>query len=83
MNLLTREWLFWAAAAACLVAEGAIVLSSLRSLRGSNGKNAFSETLWAVLPAIVLIWLFSATWSEVQRSGAHEHMTMPMPASNS
>lgn len=83
MTELTLEWLFWTAAFACAVAEGAIIASSLRALRVSNGNNAVRETLWAVLPAIVLVWLLVATWGEVKRGSAHEHMTMPMPANNS
>jgi heme/copper-type cytochrome/quinol oxidase subunit 2 len=85
MNQLSREWMFWAAAAACVIAECAIILSSARSLRRAKGKNAVSETLWALLPAIGLAWLLVATWSEVARSGAHENMPMQMqmPASHS
>lgn len=83
MNELSREWLFWTAAAACAVGEAVIIASSLRFRRGSNRNNTVRETLWAVLPAIALAWLLVSTWSEVKRSSAHEQMTMPMPASNS
>jgi heme/copper-type cytochrome/quinol oxidase subunit 2 len=85
MSQLSREWIFWSAVAACAVAEAAIIFSSIKSLRRAKGKNAVSETVWAVLPAIGLAWLLVATWCELARSGAHEHMSMPMqmPASHS
>ncbi len=78
MNQFPRDWVFWAAATACALAEVAILVSSFRALRHSKGRNAILETLWAILPAIALTWLLFATWNEVQRSGAHQHMTMPM-----
>jgi hypothetical protein len=84
MIQLSRETMFWAAAGACTIAEMAIILSSIRTLRRSDGSKAARETIWAVLPAIALAWLFAATLSEVRRSGMHEHnqeMTMPMPTS--
>lgn len=81
MIQLSREWMFWAAAAACAIAEVAIILSSIRSLHRSDGKKAITETVWALLPAIALAWLFAATLTEVRRAGAHEQMTMPMPTS--
>ena len=83
MTDIFRQWLFWAAAAACAIAELAIIVSSLRSLRGSKPGTAARETMWAVLPAIVLAWLLAATLTEVRRGQTHEHMTMPMPASTS
>ena len=76
-----REWMFWIAVGACAIAEGAIMLSSFRSLRRGGGKHAVMETLWAVLPAIGLVWLLIATWGEVKRTRTHDHMTMPMTAS--
>lgn len=78
---LTREWMFWLAAFACAAAEAAIIVSSVRSLRRSDGAKAAREAMWAVIPAIVLAWLLVATWSEVKRGSAHEHMNMPMPTS--
>lgn len=81
MSQVYREWMFWAATAACVMGETFIVISSVRALRGSAGKKAAREALWAILPAIALAWLLVATWTEVRRSGAHEHMSMPMPTS--
>lgn len=78
MTALSKEWMFWIAAGACAVAETAIILSSVKSLRRSDAKNAAREVVWAVLPAIALAWLLTTTWHEVKRSGAHEQMTMPM-----
>jgi len=82
MNQFSREWVFWAAVAVCALAESAIILSSIRSLRQADGRSAVRETMWAVLPAIALAWLLTATWAEVRRGGAHEQMSMPMPASH-
>jgi heme/copper-type cytochrome/quinol oxidase subunit 2 len=81
MNPLTREWMFWLAAIACAAAEGAIIVSSVRSLRRSDGVKAAREAMWAVIPAIALAWLLAATWSEVKRGSAHDQMNMPMPTS--
>jgi heme/copper-type cytochrome/quinol oxidase subunit 2 len=81
MNPLTRYWMFWLAATACAVAEAAIIISSVRSLRRSDGAKAAREAIWAVIPAIVLVWLLVATWAEVKRGSAHEQMNMPMPTS--
>jgi heme/copper-type cytochrome/quinol oxidase subunit 2 len=78
-----REIVFWAAAAACVVAESAIVLSGLR-VSGSRSRKggAFLETVWAVLPAIALAWVLAATWGEMHRMSGHEHMNMPARSSN-
>ena len=78
MNAPTREWIFWIAAAACALAEAAIIFSSIRSLRRADGAKAVREAVWAIIPALVLAWLFAATWSEVKRGSAHEQMNMPM-----
>ena len=78
MNALTGEWMFWIAAVGCAAAEAAIIVSSLRTLRLSDGAKAAREAVWAILPAIALAWLLVATWSQVKRASAHEHMNMPM-----
>ncbi len=75
--------MFWIAAVACAVAEAAIIVSSVKSLRQPDAKSAMRETMWAVLPALALAWLLASTWQAVERSGAHEHMTMPMPSQGS
>ena len=77
----TREWMFWLAAAACAVAELAIIVSSVRTLRRSDGVKAAREAMWAIIPAIALAWLLVATWTQVKRGSAHEHMNMAMPTS--
>lgn len=81
MTLPVRELVFWAAAAACVLAEAAILISSFRALRGNSRKSAAREALWAVLPAIALSWILAATWSEMHRMSAHHRMDMPsMPS---
>ena len=81
MSALTREWLFWISAAACVIAEVAFIISCIRSLIRTHGGKALSEAIWAVIPALALAWLLAATWAQVQRGSAHEHMNMPMPTS--
>ncbi len=73
--------MFWLAAAACALAEGAIIVSSIRSLDRTNIVKAAREAMWAVIPALALAWLLAATWTQVKRGSAHEHMNMPMQAS--
>ena len=73
--------MFWLAAAACALAEAAIIVSSIRALNRSNAAKAAREAMWAIIPALALAWLLAATWAEVKRSTSHEHMNMPMPTS--
>ncbi len=73
--------MFWLAAAACALAEAAIIVSSIRSLDRTNTVKAAREAMWAVIPALALAWLLAATWTQVKRGSAHEHMNMPMQTS--
>src|SRR4051794_20069216 len=45
MNPLTREWMFWLAAAACALAEAAIIVSSIRTLSRANAAKAAREAM--------------------------------------
>ena len=62
--------IFWIAVACCIVAQAAIVRSSLVSpaqapnatgQTASRGRRAL-EVCWAVIPGIALAFLFVATW---------------------
>lgn len=73
--------MFWGAAAACALAEAAILISSFRALRENPLKSAVREALWAVLPAVALAWILAATWGEMHRMTGHDRMDMPsMPS---
>lgn len=60
-------------AIACLVAHGAILASivSRRSTQPAAGvprPRALVEIVWALIPAIVLIFLLTATWIRVREN---------------
>ncbi len=77
------ETIFWISAAACAAAETFILLSSFRAVRAQpKQRGVLWEALWAILPAIALAFVLSATWGAVHRGAEHERMSMPMAASN-
>jgi heme/copper-type cytochrome/quinol oxidase subunit 2 len=83
MSPLIRETLFWIAAFACVVAEVAILRSAFRVLPDkTSGSRRFLETVWAILPALALVWLLAATWNETHRTSGHDQMKMTMPSTN-
>ncbi|HEX5581818.1 MAG TPA: hypothetical protein VFX39_09595 [Gemmatimonadaceae bacterium] len=61
--------LFWAAVALCAVAQLALLQSfffgASRPARGVAASFRATETLWAVVPAAVLVVLLSATWQRM------------------
>jgi heme/copper-type cytochrome/quinol oxidase subunit 2 len=78
--------IFWIAALMCLVAEIAVLRSTYLA-RGAN-KSALvpaapraREITWAVIPAIALVVLLTATWQKIEARGAHmqmmDHSSMP------
>ena len=66
MPVSVAEALFWTAAALCAVAQVALLhsffLGASRPRRGSAAAFRATETLWAVLPAAVLVLLLVASW---------------------
>jgi heme/copper-type cytochrome/quinol oxidase subunit 2 len=83
MQPLIRETLFWIAAFAVVIAEVAILRSAFRVLPDkSPGSRRFLETVWAILPALALVWVLIATWGEMHRMSGHDHMKMPMTTTN-
>jgi len=98
MNQPLAETLFWIAAVACVIAELAILRSTFAARRVQKSELVPSasprgELAWAVIPAIVLGVVLTATWQRVDardtRSKAMDHsgmdhsMPMPMPAPTS
>lgn len=61
--------LFWAAVALCAVAQLALLQSfffgASRPARGVAASFRATETLWAVVPAAVLVVLLAATWQRM------------------
>ena len=79
MSQPLAETIFWIAAAACAVAEVAILRFTFatRSTNKSELVPAASrsgEIAWAVIPALVLIVVFGATWQRIQARESHMQM---------
>lgn len=96
MNQPLAETLFWIAALACAVAELAILRSTFAARRVNKSELVPSasprgELAWAVIPALALGVVLTATWQRIEARDArlrtmdHSGMqhSMPMPASPS
>jgi hypothetical protein len=79
MSQPLAETIFWIAAVACVVAQAALLRFTFASSPAKQSELVPSapragEIAWAIIPALVLVLLFGATW---RRIGArHAHMTM-------
>jgi heme/copper-type cytochrome/quinol oxidase subunit 2 len=79
MNLSLAEAIFWIAALACVVAQIALLRSSI-STKGENRSNLVpasprtSEVAWTILPALVLTVVLLATWRKISERDEHQHM---------
>lgn len=68
MRLLLGETIFWIAAVCCLVAQVAIVRSTMRShAPAATGQQVprprtTAELAWVLLPALLLAGVFALTW---------------------
>ena len=68
MRHLLGETIFWIAAVCCLVAQVAIVRSTMRShAPAATGQQvprprAGAELAWVLLPALLLAGVFALTW---------------------
>jgi heme/copper-type cytochrome/quinol oxidase subunit 2 len=92
MNQPLAETIFWIAAAACALAELAILRFSFAT-RGANKSELVppsshrSEIVWAVVPALALILVFGATWKRIEARENHmrmmDHSGMQMPSTSS
>jgi hypothetical protein len=86
MNQPLAETIFWIAAAACVVAELAILRFAFANQVANKSELVPAaprggEIAWAIIPAVVLILLFGATRSRI--NARHAHMMMDHPAMGS
>ena len=92
MNQPLAETIFWIAAVACVIAELAILRSTFaaRSTKQSELVPTASprgELAWAIIPALALIVVLTATWQRIEARESHmgtmDHSgmqhSMPMP----
>ena|SRR5881392_2937431 len=92
MNQPLAETIFWIAAAACIVAEIAILRSTFAAEPAARSElvpaaSRASELAWAIVPAIALSLVLIATWRKIDSRASrmqmmdHSHMAhqMPMP----
>jgi len=93
MNQPLAETLFWIAAVACAVAQIAILRSTFAARRAIKSELVPSasprgELAWAIIPAVALGVVLTATWQTIDARGTHlktmDHSgmqhSMPMPA---
>ena len=92
MNQPLAEAIFWIATVACVAAEIAILRSTYAARRVEKSdlvpaSSRGGEIAWAVIPAIMLVLLLTATWRRIEAREAHmrtmDHSglqhPMPMP----
>ena len=92
MNQPVAETIFWIAAAACAVAEVAILRSTFAARRANRSElvpasSRSGEIAWAIIPALALCSLLVATWQRIEARDSHMRMmdhsgmqhSMPMP----
>lgn len=79
MNLSLAEAIFWIAVLACVVAQIALLRSSI-SMKAEKHSELVpdsprsSELAWSILPALVLTALLFATWRKIADRDEHQHM---------
>jgi len=92
MNQPLAETIFWIAAVACVIAELAILRSTFAARPANKSElvptsSPRGEIAWAVIPALALVVVLTATWQRIEAREAHmgtmdhsrmEH-SMPMP----
>ena len=96
MNQPLAEIVFWIAAIACVIAELAILRSTFAARRVNKSELVPSasprgELAWAIIPALALAVVLTATWHRIEARDAHMRMmdhsgmphSMPMPAPTS
>ena len=92
MNQPLAETIFWIAALACVSAELAILRSTFAARRANKSdlvpsSSPRGELAWAIIPAIALGVVLTATWQRIEAREAHVGMmdhsgmehSMPMP----
>lgn len=76
MNQPLAETIFWIATVACVIAELAI-LRSIFAARSPDKSTLVpsasprGEIVWAILPALALVFLLTATWRRIEARDAH------------
>jgi heme/copper-type cytochrome/quinol oxidase subunit 2 len=93
MSQPLAETIFWIAAAACAIAEIAILRFSFAAQRANKSELVptaprSGEIAWAIIPALALIAVLFATWQRIEGRESHMRMmdhsatqhSMPMPA---
>ncbi len=74
MRFLLGDAIFWVAAACCLVAQAAILRSTLIPHEPGPGSErvprprSAAEVGWVVVPTLALIGVFALTWQTMHRS---------------
>jgi heme/copper-type cytochrome/quinol oxidase subunit 2 len=76
MNQPLAETLFWIAAVACAIAELAILRSTFAARRAEKSELVPSasprgELVWAVIPALALGVVLTATWQRIEARATH------------
>ena len=93
MNQPLAETIFWIAAAACVIAQLAILRSTFAVRRSTKSElvpasSRTGELVWAFVPAVALSVVLVATWQRIEARENHmrmdhSHMSMPASASTS
>jgi len=76
MNQPLAETIFWIAAALCVIAELAILRSTFAARRPTKSDlvplaSPRSELAWAIIPAVALGVVLTATWQKIEAREAH------------
>ncbi len=92
MSQPLAETIFWIAAVACVIAEIAILRSTFAARRATKSElvpssSTRSEVAWAIIPAVALVLVLTATWQRIEARESHMQMmdhsgmehSMPMP----
>jgi heme/copper-type cytochrome/quinol oxidase subunit 2 len=92
MNQPLAETIFWIAAVACVIAELAILRFTFAARRANKSDlvptaSPQGELAWAIIPALALGIVLTATWQRIEAREAHmrtmDHSgmqhSMPMP----
>jgi hypothetical protein len=93
MSQPLAEIIFWIATVACVIAELAILRSTFAARRATKSElvpssSPRSELAWAIIPAVALVLVLTATWQRIEARDSHMKMdhsgmehSMPMPPS--
>ena len=79
ISRMLAETIFWIGAAACVLAELAILRFSFAA-RSANRSDLVpsapraGEIAWAIVPALVLVLVFGATWKRIEAREGHMRM---------